>query len=449
MPVLSTTVLDIPKMFTAIAEWMACIAALITYRKCISKVFKDRILLVVEIVAAYVLIRVIQDFCGAHDGILWLLGMLAAIAVMVLVLKLVLHLHWDGALYLGARVFIWAELAASLEWQLWHFYMVPQVNLEDEKAALWPAILSYTVIYVLFIILETNAMVPDPTPEKLRATRSEVVGAWVITMMLFALSNLSYIVDSNPFVGTGTADIFYIRTLADIIGVVAAQMFHLQKRDNERREETVALQLTLQNQYIQYHSSQDNIDMINRKYHDLKHQLQVLREETDDERRAVYIDEITDDIRKFEAENKTGNAVLDTILTAKQNRCLKEHITMTVVADGSLLEGIKAMDICTIFGNAVDNAIEHEIRIPEQEKRLIHLTVSEKNHFVCILVENYYTGKPIAVGELPATTKQDTMHHGFGLKSVKYTVEQYGGHINTGVKNNWFRLQMIIPLDTD
>uniref|UniRef100_UPI003FEFBE61 GHKL domain-containing protein n=1 Tax=Butyricimonas faecalis TaxID=2093856 RepID=UPI003FEFBE61 len=47
----------------------------------------------------------------------------------------------------------------------------------------------------------------------------------------------------------------------------------------------------------------------------------------------------------------------------------------------------------SIFGNALDNAIEHVIMIPEVEKRLIHLTVSAKKSFVFIKIENYCEDK--------------------------------------------------------
>lgn len=56
------------------------------------------------------------------------------------------------------------------------------------------------------------------------------------------------------------------------------QMYHLQNRDMERREENAAFQTVLRNQYIQFRESKENIDAINRKYHDLKHQLPLQRQ---------------------------------------------------------------------------------------------------------------------------------------------------------------------------
>ena len=64
---------------------------------------------------------------------------------------------------------------------------------------------------------------------------------------------------------------------------------------------------------------------------------------------------------------KTGNGVLDTLLTNASLKCSRHDITFTCVADGSLLNDLYVMDICTILGNALDNAIECEVLIEDKE----------------------------------------------------------------------------------
>lgn len=438
-------ILDIPKLYTAIAEWLSCVTAILIYRRCVGKRPKDFVMLFAGLIVLFIVILRIQLFCQEHNGIPWLLAMTAAVFVIVLSMKLALRLKWSGALYVGARVFIWAELAAALEWQVFYFYTFGVGRFVEAPLSMAFAIAFYLAVYAVFFFVESHELPQELEPGKVTASRPQILFAWVITLLLFALSNLSYLLRNTPFSGTEITDIFYIRTLSDIVGVVAAQMFHLQKRDMERREENAAFRNVLRNQYIQFQESKDNIELINRKYHDLKHQLQVLRETTDDSLRAEYIDEIQEGIEKYEAENKTGNSVLDTVLTSKQSRCIKESVTMTVVADGALLKRLSVMDICRVFGNAIDNAIEREIKVEDVEKRLIHVTVSQRNSFVCILVENYYEGEAIPDGSFPKTTKKNAAYHGFGLKSIKHTVEKYGGYVNTGVLDDWFRLEIIIP----
>ena len=153
-----------------------------------------------------------------------------------------------------------------------------------------------------------------------------------------------------------------------------------------------------------------------------------------------------EEIRQYETQNKTGNEVLDTLLGAKGIECQKEEIELTCVADGSLLEFMDVMDICSIFGNALDNAIECEKKLAEPEKRMIHLHVSSKRNFLIIKIENYYEGKIQFEQELPVTTKEEKEFHGYGLKSLKYTVHRYKGEVDISTEHNWFRLRILIPL---
>ncbi len=153
-----------------------------------------------------------------------------------------------------------------------------------------------------------------------------------------------------------------------------------------------------------------------------------------------------EEIRQYEAQNKTGNKVLDTVLTTKSLYCNKHGITFTCVADGTLLDFMDVMDICSIFGNALDNAIECEMKIPEKEKRLIHVTVSRQKAFLILRFENYCEEEVQHQGGTLTTTKKDKKYHGYGMKSIRYTVNKYGGAVTIDTKENWFDLKILIPI---
>jgi sensor histidine kinase regulating citrate/malate metabolism len=202
----------------------------------------------------------------------------------------------------------------------------------------------------------------------------------------------------------------------------------------------------LQNQYQQYKQSRESIDLINYKYHDLKHQIAVLRSEQDAGKRNEFLNRMEEEIRQYELQNKTGNSVLDTVLTSKNMYCDKHGITLTSVVQGELLDFMDTMDICSIFGNALDNAIECELKIPDKEKRLIHVTVSRQKNFLMIRVENYFEGNLRYKEGRLATTKKEKEFHGYGIKSIKYIVNKYQGAVSINTDNNWFDLKLLIPL---
>ena len=297
---------------------------------------------------------------------------------------------------------------------------------------------SYNDIYLEKDLLKQNYLE--------QMTVKEVVAAAIMAVAIFAFSNLSFLNENAPFASRERADIFSIRTLIDFGGIAILHAYQSRISEYVAEKELSVMNVMLKSQYDQYRNYQDSLDLIQMKYHDLKHQITGLRAESDEEKRKKWIDSMEKEIAAFENISRTGNQVLDTILAAKIFHCRKNHIQITCVADGKLLDHMHVTDICSIFGNALDNAIEHVILIPDPEKRLIHLTVSAQKGFVFIKIENYCEAE-ISKNEedLITTTKKDSKNHGFGLKSIRKAVEKYDGSVVFGVQQNWFELKILLP----
>lgn len=441
---------DIPKLYTAVAEWISAYMVIAAFGGLAEREERGR-KIALSVVGLFLLCA-LQTFCGMVSNALWLLGMLLCILVMVWMIRTLLEENWIGAVYDTARAFMKAELAAAFEWQIYSFYFSGKpLDTVWFRTAFCAVV--YAALFGFSYFLEkrqAKAAVFYGTnirKEDRNVTWEQLIIVWFVTLAFFIFSNLSYIRVNLPFTSTDAGEIFNIRTLTDIAGVFLLEVLHIQKNETDRQKEMQAIRSILNTQYMQFRESQENIDMINRKYHDLKHQLQVIREEKNEQKRIAYVDEIENGIRKYETENKTGNSVLDTILTSKCNQCLKQNIQITVVADGTLLNHIHVMDLCTIFGNALDNAIEHEVQIPDEEKRMIHVSVSRKKDFTCVVVENYFEGKLKSDHGVILTTKSNRQYHGYGIKSIQYSVRKYGGYTNAAVHDHWFRLEILLPLN--
>ena len=347
------------------------------------------------------------------------------------------------AVYVTARAFLLAELAASLEWQI-YYYCAETFHLWNRAAAAVFLILIYILFFGGICLIEIRRKEPrSPLPDR----PYELIIPLAIALASFCVGNLSFVISDSPFSTTIVADIHTIRTLSDLAGVTALFAYHIQRSELHTRQELDSIQSILQNQYVQYRQSRESIDLINHKYHDLKHQIAYLRAETDPERRSAFLDEMEDEIRNYEAQNKTGNPVLDTILTGKSLYCARHKIALTCVADGSLLGFMNVVDLSSIFGNILDNAIEAELRIRDKSKRLIHLMVYNRKDLLFIQCENYCDAPPeLEEDGLPKTTKDDPDHHGYGLKSIRYTAGKYGGSMAVNVRDDWFELTVVIPL---
>ena len=152
-------------------------------------------------------------------------------------------------------------------------------------------------------------------------------------------------------------------------------------------------------------------------------------------------------IQTLDAKIETGNPVLDTILSQKNYYCLQNGINFTCIVQGEPLHFMDVMDISALFGNAIDNAIEAVEKIDNPEQRLITLKVASHQQFLIIRLDNYDTSSlDLSTGQLPETSKTNKDYHGFGLKSMEYVANKYGGSLTLSKEDNWVQLKIILPL---
>lgn len=116
--------------------------------------------------------------------------------------------------------------------------------------------------------------------------------------------------------------------------------------------------------------------------------------------------------------------------------CKANGIELTVSVEGEHLSRLSEPDIYALFGNALDNAIEYELKLPEGE-RLIRLGVKDVGNMLFIRVENTYQGPRLSEHELK-TGKGDSRYHGFGVKSMRHITEKYGGDMDVDTSDGRF-----------
>jgi len=220
-------------------------------------------------------------------------------------------------------------------------------------------------------------------------------------------------------------------------------------RTNKLQSDANELERRLAQEGRYYEMAQANMEIINIKCHDLKHQIAALKSMDDSAERRAEIEELQNAVMIYDNYAKTGNDALDCVLTEKGLFCNQKGIRFTYMADGAGLQRMRYMDIYALFGNALDNAIENVVKITDESKRIISLRVFSRGGFVNIHMENYCEEKLTFKDGLPVTTKADKESHGFGLRSIRYIVQKYGGNINFNITENTFCLSILIPLDSE
>ena len=420
-----TTLPDIPRLYTALAEVLAAVL----YAQAMPPRMDKRLCWGITVVWAG-LLAVFLQLTGDVPLVWWIPCMTAAIGWIYLYLWGTRAMNLLEAGYSCARAFILAELAASVEWQL-HCVLWPQQGAGKPLSLVLLAVV-YVALYGFLYLFEQRRA----TAARLTITTAAMLMAVVMAVTVFAVSNLSFV--SN---GEATMSVFYIRTLVDFAGVLILSVQHEQLRENALHSELTAMDNVLRRQYEQYKQSKENIRLINRRYHELKMQIAAIRAERDQAKQDAALAEMESGIRKYEAENKTGNPVLDTLLTAKSLYCQQHGINMTCVADGKLLDFLSTGEICTIVGTALDNATESVSAEPDPEKRLIRVAIYAQNGFVMLRFENYCASPvELATDGLP----KRSAHGGYDLKSVRAAAENHGGTLTLHWENEWFTLRVLL-----
>ncbi len=429
---------DIPFVWTAVFHWLSYMLFITLLPKRLSRLATAVVafLFLAAQIALFSLIAPLQ-------GMMFNLGMTLFALWTLIPFLLLIAGPLTNLVYYCARAFILGGFAVSLAWQLYRFYSERSaVLMQPDRQIVFELAVGLVVFPLIWLLerrhrAELREMLVEPP---------SVIEAVAIALIIYIASSLSYTALDTPFTGKSEAEIFNIRTIVYFGGAAILYALHLQLCGNYAQSERDALQHILDQQYTNYRMEQESVDLVNRKYHDLKHQISVLRAGLGDAQKTEYLDQLEQEIRTYEAQNKTGNEVLDTILTSKSIYCQTHGITLTVVADGHALDFMNVMDLSALFGNMLDNAIEAAERVEESEQRLILLSVSRQKGFLRVQIKNRYPEGPTFRGVLPETTKADKRFHGYGLKSIRYTVEKYGGSIAVHGEDGWFELGLLIPL---
>lgn len=224
-----------------------------------------------------------------------------------------------------------------------------------------------------------------------------------------------------------------------VLGIML-EMTNMSSRNMElQRDITARLRADEKEKFI---TDKAIVDLLNIKAHDLKHQLGSHGQTITDEA-AKEMQQVLD---SYDNLADTGNKALDAILTHKIHQAEQKGIKITFLVDGEKLSFMKDIDIYSLFGNILDNALEAVKALEQEDKRIISISVSAKDYFLSISATNYFSGTIKLVDGLPQTTKQDRMYHGFGMQSIKMLTEKYHGDLNISVKDDIFTLDILFPL---
>ncbi|WP_418969419.1 GHKL domain-containing protein [Alloscardovia omnicolens] len=338
---------------------------------------------------------------------------------------------------------MFGEFSASLEYQIYYFVVAGGYLPDSALTNVLCLAIVHSLIFLVGIFMWSAKLWENGI---LTVHWRELLTAIYIGAFAYVLSNISYVLTDTPFSASLSSELFIIRTLTDFGGVAVLLVYDRQLRERMLNTEQAMLRSMLRMQHNTYQNSKASMDLVNRKYHDLKHQIALLRAQDGDIDRKKYLDQLEQEISIFESVHRTGNDVLDSMLNAKALRCHAQNIEMVVIAQGEILNFMDAMDLCNLFGNALDNAIEAVELVPDMSRRMIRVVVSQQRNFVRILIENQHVNEVTFDNGVPRSNKGNQDNHGYGFKSIRDIVHRYEGTVRAQTQDGWFSLSILMPL---
>ena len=391
-------------------------------------------ILLVASTVLYVALSLTFSFYKLEINVSWFRTIFFTIFVFsLIVLFLPSNMNIRRTLFFGISGYAIQNFADNLFFAIKSIF---KINFDNRYYDLLMFIAVYVIVYSLYLLLFLKKL----SKESLKNMDNKVV----IRTSLFALLVVNvlsmYSQSCNDRTGLIATNLYAIIACILLLAI-QYNTFSIGKLKNDK----VVLESLLDKENEHLRLSKANNELINIKCHDIKHQIEALKDDISDEDKKCMLDDLKKEISFYDESIKSGNATLDTLLMEKYFYCKKHHIKFSAIIDGSKLDFIDNIDVYSLFGNAIDNAINSVLKAT-YDKRVITLNVKIVNDAkVVIHMENYCNEKIEFLNDLPQTKKNQEVH-GFGTKSIKYICEKYGGKVTFRVADNKFLLNAVIPL---
>lgn len=203
-----------------------------------------------------------------------------------------------------------------------------------------------------------------------------------------------------------------------------------------------------QYQQTYYKELEQNQQTVRRLRHDMKNHLNVISTFLRDrrmEQAQSYLKELN---QEFATSTKIycKNSIINAVLNAKEQLAKDSDISYQFQIDLEDVPAIEDIDLCSLLGNTLDNAIEACRVIPKITDRKMTVKARYQHHFFSYQIENTKTNEIHMKNGVIQTSKPDAEGHGIGLQNTKNIVEKYHGDMNISYNEKTFCMTVLIPL---
>lgn len=218
-------------------------------------------------------------------------------------------------------------------------------------------------------------------------------------------------------------------------------------KDSNLRAENKCIKENIQLQHQYYLNMQESQMKVKKLYHDMKNHMICIENLYG---KNEYVESINNQLKECNSIFNTNNMILDIILNDKKRICESKGIDLIANINFKECNFIDSADVCSIFSNMIDNAIEACENIEDN-------SISKKINIKGTIVKSLYIIKcenpknniiKLKSGKI-LTNKKDKFLHGIGISSMKNSIEKYNGNLEVNDLNTRFLINICIPLKSD
>lgn len=223
----------------------------------------------------------------------------------------------------------------------------------------------------------------------------------------------------------------------------------IKGRAKEFKEKSNILDEQIKNQYNHYIELEKYYSEIFRIKHDMNNHnniISVLLQNSEYDELKNYMNKYNKNITNLDNDVLIcKNKIIDAICLSKKNICKEKGINIKFDIKIPEIISIDDLDLCVIYGNILDNAIEACNRMKDQSReKFIDIKSNILRGYLTIKIVNSKDGVSIKRNGKFITLKKDKKNHGIGLYSVQKSVDKYNGQVILKDKEEVFTTCIIV-----
>ena len=218
------------------------------------------------------------------------------------------------------------------------------------------------------------------------------------------------------------------------------------------QQEIAISEVQYQAEQIYYESANQSLQDIEKNREWYQEQLQeiyhmIKQGESVDKIQSV-LNQSTEYLQGTQLKRYCENAVVNAILMIKTAEAAEKEIQFCTECSVPEEIGISVIDLCSLFTNMIDNAIEASEKLSSESRR-ISMKAGIRGNYLIIKTENSYTGRILKEGGHIITSKKDKANHGYGIRLIEQIAKEYQGNVDIQTEESMFKMTVILQMRSD